>query len=275
VRNQTSAQSVLETSLNHLREATHGHLRARLGVPVELDWIPARTVLSEADHYLPELLGNLATSLGGDSPKVVASFFLKAWLRQIVLASAGCYLLDCVVPDVSIDNLSLRFAPDGRVDEIAFHTGRAVVLDKDDATTDILIERVATRNHLRARLRDILAYEHVAPVIKALRPHVPVGERFMWATTADTCIGMMLLAGKRMGNANHFRDEAEQFGLLEPLKGASGVIDVEYAGQVEPVLKRGCCCFAYHLDQYEHCKTCPLIPLDQRIANIQATMGQQ
>jgi hypothetical protein len=73
--------SVLQETLDVLGQATGGLLQARLGAPDEPGWVTGADVVRNSDVFVPDLLERLASSLGGNSRKVVASFFLKDWLR--------------------------------------------------------------------------------------------------------------------------------------------------------------------------------------------------
>ena len=42
-----------------------------------------------------------------------------------------CFLIDCRVPVLSLENLDLRFDADARVTELAFRSGAVFVLDND------------------------------------------------------------------------------------------------------------------------------------------------
>jgi ferric iron reductase protein FhuF len=182
--------------------------------------------------------------------------------------STGSYLLECRVPDVRLDNLAFRFAADGRVEMISFLDDRITVREDDSTAGRPGVRSLATNEALRTELRDCLAWGHVAPLIQVLRPHVPVGDRFMWATTADTVVGFILLLGQRLNLPAGYRMEADALASMEPLKGKTGSTEVSINGHGVPVLVRGCCCFAYHLEQYEHCKTCPLLPPETRLENV-------
>jgi ferric iron reductase protein FhuF len=170
--------------------------------------------------------------------------------------------------------MGFRVGEDGRVAEIAFRENRVATLEDDpDAGADGA-RPVSTSDDLRFELRDSLAWNHAAPLIETLRPFVPVGSRFMWSTTADTCVGFILLIGNRLKLTSDFQAEADKLAALEPLKGKTGSITVEHNGRSIPVLERGCCCFAYHLEQYDYCKTCPHLPREMRIANTRAEMAE-
>jgi ferric iron reductase protein FhuF len=265
-------RSVLQETLDHLNQATGGQLQARIGRPDnEPDWVTGTEILADPDAYLPEYLHRLAIMLGGDSRKVVASFFLKDWLRQVVLASTGSYLLQRRIPEVDIRNLAFRVTDEGRVGTIAF-LDEKITVSVEDPCAERSDVRTVSPDVLRAELCDTVAVRFAGPFINALRPHVPVGERFMWATTADTVVGFILLLGMRLQLPAGYREEADALAAMEPLKGKTGTLEVACNDRTIPVLARGCCCFAYHLDQYEHCKTCPLLPVERRIANVQAEM---
>lgn len=267
--------SVLEDTLDQLRHLSRGQLQACVGLPDEPGWVSGETLLAEPSAHVPGWLNAMEQSLNAHDRKVVASFFLKAWLRQVVLASTGSYLLVNRVPDVSIFNLGFHVGDDGRVDQIAFLGNDIVTLEDDPAAGAEGVQTVASQDELRFALRDMLAWNHVEPLTRALRPFVPVGDRFMWATAADTCVGFILLIGNRLGLDIDYQAEADRLADMEPLKGRTGSMRVEHEGRSIPVLVRGCCCFAYHLDQYGYCKTCPHLPRETRIANTRAEMSAE
>lgn len=266
-------ETILQETLDRLGTTSGRQLQSRIGLPDEPGWVTGTALCAEPASFIPGWLDAMEHALGARDRKVVASFFLKAWLRQVVLVSTGGFLLQGRVPDISIDNLGFHVGDDGRVDQIAFLGNDIVTLEDDPAARAEGVRTVANRDELRLALRDMLAWNHVEPLTRALRPFVPVGDRFMWATTADTCVGFILLIGNRLGLDIDYQAEADQLANMEPLNGRTGSMPVEHEGRSIPVLVRGCCCFAYHLDQYGYCKTCPHLPRETRIANTRAEMS--
>lgn len=256
--------TALSQTLQELTHLSRGLLDARVGLPDEVGWIRGTALLENPELFIPELLTQLHQSLGGDSRKVVASFLLKDWLRQVVLASTGAYLLAGRIPDVRIENLAFRRSAEGRATAIAFLSDHIHARDDDQAGGETGVTSVPAAA-LRQTLRDTLGYGYAGPLIRTLRPFVPVSERFMWSTTADTIVGFTLLIIQRFDLPAQCYSEADALAAMEPWRGKTTAKNISDEAHGLHMLVRGCCCFAYHLDQYEKCKTCPLRPMEERI----------
>jgi len=76
------------------------------------------------------------------------------------------------------------------------------------------------------------------------------------------------LFAKQLDDPQSALDEIPALLERPGLQGASGALCVEHDGRVEHVLQRAVCCFAYRLDQYPNCPTCPLLSRDEQMARI-------
>lgn len=264
----------LITTLDRVAQASGGYLKARLGPGSGEGWFSAAELLNRP-VLIEDFLERIARDLGTTDQRAPASFFFKTWCNLPLMLGLGCSLLEQPIPDLSVDNVLLRVSEIGYVEEVALVSGSFTTLLSNAASGHVDARVVPDRMALHEHLFHTVISEYFAPVIRSLQPMLPFGERFMWATVADTCAGLLTIIAKRLNEPELCRAEAERWVSRTPLKGKTGIVTVEWDGHSEIFLRRGCCCFAYKLEQFGHCKTCPLLSPDDRLQLLQAEIQRQ
>ena len=235
----------------------NGNRLAILSRPgADTTWVTAADVIAQGAQALPALLDRVARHLDTDDRRVSASFFLKAWCTFPVFLGVVAFSTEQRVPDITADNVVLRFGTSGLVDNAALASRGFSLLPTDPAAHHPDARVVADRAELFADLVDSLFTRHLALLVDALRPLVPLSTRYLWATIADTCAGYLAAISRHVGQLEPYYSDAAMLVGRMPLRPRTALVVSEDADPAL-VLRRGCCCFAYHLEQYGYCHTCP------------------
>lgn len=237
------------------------YLFARLGKPDGDGWIPMSRLAEDGKLVREQLrlvkekwnLKNRDAAIG-----VVGGL---AW--QAVGATLFVYATERRVPDLSPDNVMLRFV-DGGLAEVAFVESRfaAIVGDLEvRSATAIFEDEDGLRSHFREGIEAM-----IEPVVNEVRAATRVGKRTMWNRTSDLIGQRLLQFGEVVGDKSWCGREAEKLVKSpgSPLDGATRFFVVEHEGREEVCIVRGCCCHGYKDPEHGYCGTCPLLSQEER-----------
>ena len=169
----------------------------------------------------------------------------------------SCFLIDCRVPVLTLENLDLRFDAAARVVELAFRSGAAYVLEDDPVGSTTEAAGVGDLAQLRRFLHAGLE-NHFGPVVQRIRELLPVGSRAAWGNVGDK----LIQAAAWIANRCHSRenatesaprlhpglDVAREVELLvgrpdSPFFNRRAGLSVGLGGRAE--VERGSCCLQY------------------------------
>jgi ferric iron reductase protein FhuF len=230
-------------------------------------WIPALALIGEGAD---DIEGRVRATCASDDPEVLASYALNGYSWPVVMAMVACLALEKRLPDIRLENVAVRFSPEGYLAAIALHSPRFAALPGDPAGDHPDWERAEDREALRDTCRAAIE-AHMAPVIAAIRAKMPWGERAMWLTVADRCAGALT----HMHHEGLISDEQliEEIESLVHRKGSklysprTRIAWGTHDGEPCATLERGSCCLAYRLPDSEYCSNCPLKKNDQEPAS--------
>ena len=175
----------------------------------------------------------------------------------------ACYVLSRRVPDISPENVALRFDTDGGISEAALIHQRFAVLPQDPAADHpdavVLGDEAALLEWMRGRL-----IAGVAPRLEAAREHVRIGRRAAWAQVSDYAGYAFLMVGWDAGDQARYAADAKAFLTGLPLKGRTGLFVVEIGDRRGAYLTRGVCCRAYKDPAHDNCDYCPMLTQEER-----------
>lgn len=254
-------------------------LSAVVGV-CEAGWFPASALLAPGSPELAEGLTRVVAQHPGAERRVAGSFFAGEYAWWIPAAAVAAYLAERRAPDLSLDNVALRYRTyswdeDGETGEaeridVRFVSGRFAALPDDPAAAHpdalILPDLDALRTWLRQRVE-----AHLAAVIEAVAAQTRLGRRAQWHLAADSLAALFLTAGKSFGDA--VRGQAEGLACVKaagsPLHNRdTGYLTVTVGEHCDTVRARGGCCLYYRVHPGENCTTCVLRPLDERVQKL-------
>jgi ferric iron reductase protein FhuF len=232
--------------------------------------------LAGVTKRLDELMAALGSRHGTDDPSVTGTCFLKIYTRAVVGAALVSLVTERRVPDVAPGNLTIGFAPEGTVHELALAVPRFAVLPDDPAAghpdATVLADVEALRDWLRVRLVD----GHLADLMPLLQVRTRRGPRALWGTVSDMCAGVLVSLAQAEGSVEAMaRSDAESHAFLSagpPLIAGPPLRPVVHADRVAVGWQRLTCCLAYRLPDHGLCTSCPCIDSCERERRLRAEL---
>lgn len=193
--------------------------------------------------------------------------FARSLLRDATYFSVATMLLTSRAPDLSADNVWLRWRADATFASPVLADPRMAVVGGPDETTS-----VATDDELYRWFAERYV-AGFAPLLDALHQHTRVGRRILWGYVADSVGFRMLMVARDVGWDMGTAWTRGQL-VTEALRAAGAPISsgprpfpigAPSAARLWAV--RGVCCFDYKSDpEHGYCVTCPLATDDSRCA---------
>jgi len=218
-----------------------------------------------SDERLEVEVAGRARGLNTSDMKASATLFLQAYTYRIAAPALGSWVMHGRVPDVSADNVRLRFVA-GR--PVGMRLVRPRFATSEDSAD-------GERRHvpdLVAELERVLLDAHLLPLMERLRSRYRLGSLLAKGAVASQ-IGMALTCldarsatpWRRVGThaVAFFRSSTESIAG----EGKAGDMIVTTDGRRTGVTwRRRTCCLAFHCDNREKCGGCPLRPDAERLA---------
>ena len=231
----------------------------------EAGWISGTDFVRATEGPFNRLLRATADRLGTSDRKTVAALFALrfGWAASVAIAP---YLTHACVPDISLDNISLKFRDDTLYERSALHRPMATMLGDDQSTPHPLIETVTDRAALRRVLRHRL-YEQTRPVVHALHEWSGFSVKGAWGMITSSWASHFIAVCDRLGG------QVQAMTRLQEL--CSGDDDVaQMQPRLHPVTlgdvthvfqRRASCCRYYLLPKGSLCASCPLVSQEERV----------
>ena len=237
-----------------------------VGRPSGRGWIAGSELRVASTGPFNDLLRRIGESAGtADRRTIAASFALRyGWSSAMAIAPLLKY--DCV-PDVSLENISLKFHETGFFERTAIHEARGVMIAGDPRANHPTITTVGDRYQLLRSLRSALTAQ-ASPVVEALYEWSGFARRGTWG---------MLTSSWAAHVTNLIGDGRDQRPALPVLQAFFAGDDL--VAKMQPKLhvlthlavthlyqRRASCCRIYLLPQMELCASCPLVSHEERLA---------
>jgi ferric iron reductase protein FhuF len=220
-------------------------------------WIPGDALLRPNVPPFSNLLARIGERLMTTDRKVIAASFALRFGWSAAAAVAP-YLLKQCVPDLSLDNVSLRFSMHTFFEKLSLHDSDAVVLD--DSSRDNAGES-GPGPALQAALRNTLVAQ-ATPVVSALHEWSQFSARAIWGQIASSW-GAQFTA--ILGHLDRHAEALEQartfFDTPGFIRGMSPrFYPVMHCNVSRIYHRRASCCLYFRLPTGNYCASCPLIP---------------
>ena len=250
--------------LKKLHPKWHVEFGPREGV----GWISGPGLLRPEEGPMALLLDRIADRLNTRDRKIIAaSFALRfGWSAGAAIAP---YLLHACVPDIGLDNISLKFSDATLFERVALRTARInPVGSQHEMTKDAIVECSAPtfESELLGTLRNALRNQS-GPVIEALHEWSRFSKRALWGQVVSSWGGQFTAIFahlKRHADAlpyvRHFFDSP---GFVEGMRPI--FYPVHHAGVTRIYHRRASCCLYYKLPAKAYCASCPLISQGERV----------
>jgi hypothetical protein len=262
--------------------AIYDALRARnaswsvdIGRPSGPGWIAGSDLRNALAGPFNELLLRIGNRQGStDRKTIAASFALRyGWASAMAIAP---YLEHSCVPDISLENISLKFKESTFFERTAIHEPRGVMTIADPAASHPAVTTVADRHELLRALRSALVSQAM-PVVEALHEWSGFARRGTWGMlTSSWAAHITSLHGDS-------RDQRPALPILRAFFAGDDVVaimqprmhEVTCLGATHLYQRRASCCRIYLLPHHELCASCPLVSHEERVDRNLAWMKTQ
>jgi ferric iron reductase protein FhuF len=248
-----------------------------VGRPSGPGWIAGddlRTASAGPFHDLLLRIGERSRTK--DRRTIAASFALRyGWASAMAIApflKYGC------VPDISLENVSLKFRESTFFERTAIHEPRGLMAEDTPGANHPSITTVINRHALLRVLRGALKAQAL-PVVETLFDWSGFAPKGTWGMLTSSWAAQFtgLLVGDDARDQRVMLPTLREFfagddvvARMQPLMHAVTYLDVTHLYQ-----RRASCCRYYLLPQGDLCASCPLVSHDDRVARNLAWMQKQ
>ncbi len=233
--------------------------RVVIGEPEGPGWIRGAQFRSAADGPFNALLTRIGERMrSADRRTIAASFALRfGW-------SAGFAIAPCVthdaVPDLSLDNISIKFRDNTFFECLALHEPRSVINPPQKL----------------ARLRQVL-YDQTLDVVRALHAWSGFSVRGAWGQVTGSWASQFISACDSLGDQRNAVPMLDEFfaGDDDVARMRPRCHLVTHEAVTHVYQRRASCCRYYLLPQGSLCASCPLVSHDERLRRNREFMKQQ
>jgi ferric iron reductase protein FhuF len=237
-----------------------------VGRPSGMGWIAGDDLRAASKGPFNDLLRRIGESAGtADRRTIAASFALRyGWSSAMAIAP---FLKYSCVPDVSLENISLKFHETGFFERTAIHQARGVMVANDPRANHPAITVVADRYQLLRSLRSALMTQAI-PVVEALYDWSGFARRGTWGMLTSSW------AAHVINLIEDGRDQRQALPVLHAFFAGDDLVAtmqpklhaLTHLGVTHLYQRRASCCRIYLLPQMELCASCPLVSHEERLA---------
>lgn len=244
---------------------------------LDTGWFLATDLIQDGSAAFEQALAHQAIRHPHMEARTRGSYWIGEYSWYVPAVAVTAYLAERRVPDLSPDNLALRFSrytwheggESGEAErlEVRFLSGRFAALPADPAASHPDAVIVPDTDALREWLRTSLE-AHLTPLIERVHSRTRLGRHAQWCLVADSCAALFLHGGQALDDEP--RGKAEGLAFVKapgsPMKNPNtGYVSLRYLDHRETFRTRGGCCRYYTVaeDGYK-CATCVLRKPEER-----------
>lgn len=253
------------------------HFRTQLLTEPDAEpgWLSTATLIAPGASHIDELLAHVAAHYKAESLQPAVSLWFGHHAFGVMAVAIACYLVEGRVPDLTPENVWLRFEEDGDLGAFAWrgHNFAAMKDDPDAGHPDCIVlpSRDALREYLRA---SIIA--HFIPIIDALRTRSSFGKPGLWALASDSSASAFTWVAEMLGDVSLGLEEARMFGAApSPLQRKRDFIHIEHCGLSYEMPERISCCLYFKVEGGEYCSSCPHRPQEEQVERIKSWLEKR
>jgi FhuF 2Fe-2S C-terminal domain len=254
----------------------HPNWYVEYGTHDEPGWIAGPELLNPSSGHFHALLTRIGERLKtGDRKIIAASFALRfGWSAGAAIAP---FVLYRCIPDIGLENVSLKFSDGTFFERLSMHQARGVMHRRDGVETHPSVkiisgpeaadhESVLYNPELLSLMRNTLT-DHARPVVEALYAWSGFSKRALWGQIASSWGGQFTAIFAHLKRhadglkyARAFFDSPGYLGGMQPL-----FYPVYHSGLVRIYHRRASCCLYYKLPNTAYCASCPLVSQSERM----------
>ena len=238
-------------------------------------WIVGSELSNATSGPLNALLLRIGARLETTDRRTIAALYALRFGWASAMAIAPYVKYGCV-PDISLENVSLKFKASTFFERTAIHEPRGVLIDGDHGAEYPGVRCVPDRGALLQSLRRELIAQ-AAPVVEALHVWSGFAPRGTWGMLTSSWAAHLVTLSAAGPDQSGVLPELQQFfagddlvALMRPQ-----VHTVSYRDATHVYQRRASCCRFYLLPAGELCASCPLVSQEDRLARNLAWMRRQ
>jgi ferric iron reductase protein FhuF len=272
---QCAGDSPVEAAL----AALHGidpKWRVDIGVPDDSPgWISGTDFTRANGGAFPVLLSRIGQRLRTEDRRTVAaSFALRfGWAAWVAIVP---YVIHQCVPEVGLDNISLKFGGNTLHERTAIHSPRGAVVAGPCRLIHPLLQSAQNSGELLRLLRSQLL-EQARPMVDALYEWSGFSKKGAWGQITSSWASQFVNAYGRLGDqaqalpvVQAFFEGDDEISRMQPNLHPVTLGDITHLYQ-----RRASCCRYYLLPQGSLCASCPLVSHEERLAKNLDWMREQ
>ena len=238
-------------------------------------WIVGSELANAGSGPLNELLLRIGARLKISDRRTLAALYAMRFGWASAMAIAPCLKFDCV-PDISLDNVSLKFKESTFFERTAIHEARGVMVADAPLADEPGVRTVPDRNTLLRRLRRELVAQ-AEPVVKALHDWSGFAPRGTWGMLTSSWTAHLTALSSSGPDQSVVLPTLQRFFHGDDLAAQMQprVHTVCYREATHVYQRRASCCRFYLVPEGELCASCPLVSHDDRVARNLAWMKRQ
>ena len=269
----TANLSPVEAIYDALR-TTNASWSVDIGKPSGPGWIAGAELRDASTGSFNALLMRIGERQQSDPMTIAASFALRyGWASAMAIAP---YLKYRCVPDIALENISLKFKESTFFERTAIYEARGTMVAGEPSAGHLTISTVRDDSALLLALRSALT-EQAAPVVESLHQWSGFSRRGTWGMLTSSW------ASHITGLYGDSRDQRPALPVLRDFFAGDDIVsimqprvhEVTYLGVTHLYQRRASCCRIYLLPGKELCASCPLVAQEERLERNRAWMKTQ
>lgn len=226
-------------------------------------WVVGNQLAKASSGPLHELLLRIGERVKTSDRRTIAALYALRFGWASAMAIAPYMKFNCV-PDVSLDNMSLKFKASTFLERMAIHEPRGVILVADD--------RDALRQELRRQLT-----AQATPVVEALHHWSGFAHRGTWGMLTSSWAAHLTALSVDGPDQRPALPELSEFFKGHDLAATMQprLHTVSYRHAIHVYQRRASCCRFYLVPEGELCASCPLVSQTDRVARNLEWMQRQ
>lgn len=236
-----------------------------IGNPREPGWITGTDFLTATEGPFSALLSRIGEKARTtDRKTIAASLALRyGWSSGVAIAP---YLLHQCVPNIALDNISLKFTENTLFERVALHRPEGVMLQQERGAPHPGIQFLPNPTSVLVWLRKSLVRQ-ASPIVDALYRWSSFSQKGIWGMITSSWGAQFFHIFGEIATQKSGLPLVQQFfaGYDVVFQTQPNFYPVTYKHVTHIYHRRATCCRYYLLPQGSYCASCPLIPQEERL----------
>jgi ferric iron reductase protein FhuF len=250
----------------------HPTWHVEIGEPRGTGWIRGTELRTALHGPFSALLVRAGQQLQTSDRRTIAASFVMCYSWSCGIAIAP-YLCRQCVPNISLDNVSLKFHENTFFQMAALHRPEGVMLQQAGLLPHPLIQWLSSPIELMQRLRDGLM-QQAEPIVEALYNWSHFSIRGMWGLVTSSWgaqfFNIFGAIGEQECGLQHVRQFFQGNDLVAQMQ--PDFYPVTFRNVTHIYHRRASCCRFYKIPQGQLCASCPIVSQEERLQRNQAYM---